>query len=303
MNAKDIDFSKASEVKQIFLAGLKDAYGDDLTKTGLIPIEKTNDDGDVEIVMMSLESMAEKQLYDFVYFAYEVASDSLDYNESASDSDVISEEDNDRLFIYSSPVEQLFSQVVLHYYGYDKKGMICKHFSHNDKVHITDFTKEYISHIDQDLNNFKPVVHSQAGESFNKRHPISNIEMDLAYSPEIIFDALADDDLDIQEKRDLYDMIASSARHSESNAYSRMFEPAAYFLLCGKLAVGEPEFVKNLKHQHKLLEYKDDIHPFISDPENDFLAKTIKDIYKAAFPVKKMKEYNKNKTSNAQVPF
>lgn len=303
MDAKDIDFSKAEEVKEYFLLKLKDNYGDILTKNGLIPIERINSGEETAIEMMSLESMAEQQLYDFVFFAYEVASEALDYNESAPDHTVISQAENDELFSYASPLEQLFSQVILHYYGYDEDGMITKHFSHNDKVHITDFTKEYISHIDEDLNNFKPAISVKAGDIFNKRNPVSSIEMDLAYSPEIIYDALIDENLDIEEKRVIYDQIDRSSMSSEANAFSKMFEPVAYYLLCGKLAVSEPEFVKNITEQYKLLEYKDDIHPFIADPENDFLATIVKKIYKEAFPIVPKKEYNRGKTTKDQVPF
>jgi hypothetical protein len=302
-SVNEINFAASSDVRQYFLSNLEKSYGDNLTENGFLPIDGKSSEGKPEVYMMSLESMADKQLQDFEYFAYEVASESLDYNESAPDSDIITESENDEIFTYSTPVERLFSQIVLHYYGYGSDGMICKHFSHDDKVNIVDFTKEYATHIDEDLDNFLPKVNYQFGDNFNKLQPVSEIEMDLYENPEIIFDALIDETKDVQERSAIYEDIASSARHSDSNALSKMFEPAAYFLLCGKLAVGEPEFVKNLKHQYSLLEYGDDVHPLVPDRDNDFLSKVIMDVYKEAFPVKTKKQYNRGVVANKQVPF
>ena len=303
MKIEEIKFSAEHSAREYLLSRLRDEFSDNLTPNGLLPVEEAVESADgneeKEIVMMSLDAIANRQLKDIIFEAFEISRDSMDYQNQPETKDVAED-----FFQYENPIQELFAQIILHYYGYGEDGIVYQAYGPN--IHIKDFSKGFNDLLEKDENYFLGNVSPDCGAKFNKRHPISLTEQDLQETPDLVIKYIeknisgsdvAEGALSSEEE---YQNIRLST-HSKSNVLSILLEPVAAYALYGDQMRSEPEFVKSITDQYELITSDD--YPLLGDVVDQTVKDMVIKCYKLAIPVITKKQYNSTLPSSQHVPF
>ena len=299
MKIEEITFTAEASVREYLLSKLNDEFADRLTSNGLLPMEKVSYGNDKkEIVVMSLEAIADQQLKDVIFSAYEISRDSMDYENQPETKDA-----SEDFFKYENPIQELFSQIILHYYGYGEDGIVYQ--AYGPDIHIKDFSKQYNDWFEYQ-NYFIGDVSQDCGVEFNKLNPISLIEQDLQEDPDLVIEYIAknvsgssviEGDISSEEE---YQNIRSST-HSKSNVLSILLEPVAAYALYGDQLRSEPGFVKSITDQYELITSDD--CPLLGDIVKQEVKDMVINTYKKAIPVVAKKQYNTKLDLTQHIPF
>jgi len=300
MKIEEITFTAEASVREYLLSKLNDEFADRLTSNGLLPMEKVSYGNDKkEIVVMSLEAIADQQLKDVIFEAYEISRDSMDYENQPETKDV-----SEDFFKYENPIQELFSQIILHYYGYGEDGIVYQ--AYGPDIHIKEFSKKFNEWLEKDQNYFLGNVSPNCGAKFNRLHPISLTEQDLQETPDLVIEYIAKNvsGPDVAEgglsSEEEYQNIRSST-HSKSNVLSILLEPVAAYALYGDQLRSEPGFVKSITDQYELITSDD--YPLLGDIVKQEVKDMVINTYKKAIPVVAKKQYNTKLDLTQHIPF